>query len=61
MPVSRAGVAIPADDVKEAARLWDGGKGPSFSQIVAIKGWSYGHKGLNKAVRKYLARTAAQA
>lgn len=48
--------AIPAEHVEEAARLWDGGKGHSFSQIVAMKGWPHAHKGLNKAVRKYLQR-----
>src|SRR5688572_29474769 len=37
--------AIPAEHVEEAARLWDGGKGPSFSQIVAMKGWPHAHKG----------------
>jgi hypothetical protein len=50
---------IPMHVVEEAARLWDGGKGLSFPQIAAEKKeeWAWTAKGLNKAVRKHLART----
>ena len=52
---------IPVEHLEEAARLWDGGNGPSFQQIIASKGWPYNRAGLYRAVKRYLKQSSGQA
>jgi hypothetical protein len=52
---------IPAEHLEEAARLWDGGNGLSFSQIIAAKGWPHHRSALGKAVKRYLDQSSDQA
>jgi hypothetical protein len=52
---------IPVEHLEEAARLWDGGNGPSFQQIIASKGWPYNRAGLYRAVKRYLKQSWGQA
>jgi hypothetical protein len=52
---------IPAEHLEEAARLWDGGKGPSIPQIIKSKGWPYNRSALHKAVKRYLDQSLDQA
>jgi hypothetical protein len=52
---------IPVEHVEEAARLWDGGKGPSIAKIIAAKGWSHHRSALGKKVKRYLDQSSAQA
>ena len=47
--------------MEEAARLWDGGKGPSIPQIIDAKGWSYHRGALGKRVKRYLEQSSGQA
>ena len=53
--------SIPVEHLEEAARLWDGGNGPSFQQIIASKGWPYNRAGLYRAVKRYLKQSSGQA
>jgi hypothetical protein len=53
--------SIPAEHLEEAARLWDGGNGPSFQKIIAAKGWSYHRASLDKAVKRYLKQSSGHA
>jgi hypothetical protein len=52
---------IPVEHLEEAARLWDGGNGPSLQQIITAKGWSYNRAGLHRAVKRYLDQSSDQA
>ena len=52
---------IPPEVVEEAARLWDGGKGPSIPQIIAAKGWPHHRGALGKRVKRYLEQASDQA
>jgi hypothetical protein len=52
---------IPPEVVEEAARLWDGGKGPSIPQIIAAKGWPHHRGALGKRVKRYLEQSSDQA
>ena len=52
---------IPAEHLEEAARLWDGGNGPSFQKIIAAKGWPYHRASLDKAVKRYLDQSSDKA
>ena len=61
MPPPAGNRPIPAEHLEEAARLWDGGNGPSFQQIIASKGWPYNRAGLYRAVKRYLKQSSDQA
>lgn len=50
---------IPPEHLAEAARLWDGGRGPSFAEIIKAKGWGYNRSSLHKAVVRWLERDGA--
>jgi hypothetical protein len=52
--------SIPVEHLQEAARLWDGGNGLSFQQIVDAKEWSYNRSALHKAVKRYLDQSSDQ-
>jgi hypothetical protein len=52
---------IPVEHLEEAARLWNGGTGSSFQKIIDAKGWTYHRGSLDKAVKRYLERSSAQA
>jgi hypothetical protein len=51
---------IPVEHLEEAARLWDGGNGLSFSQIIAAKGWPHNRSALHKAMKRYLKQSSDQ-
>jgi hypothetical protein len=60
-PAAESDRSIPVEHLEEAARLWDGGKGPSIAKIIAAKGWSYSRAGLHKAMKRYLDQASDQA
>jgi hypothetical protein len=60
-PAAENDRSIPVEHLEEAARLWDGGKGPSIAKIITDKGWSYSRAGLHKAMKRYLDQASDQA
>jgi hypothetical protein len=60
-PAEPSDRSIPVEHVEEAARLWDGGKGPSIAKIIAAKGWTHHRSALGKKVKRYLEQSSDQA